>query len=66
MEFYFCTNYTYTVVSWLGVGPVISRSLVQFPAGALWSFLGHDSLFNIASVHPAEKWVPRIDKEGSA
>ena len=29
---------------------------------ALWSVLGHDSLFHIASVHPAEKWVPSITK----
>ena len=41
---------------------MISRSLVQFPAGALWSVLGQDSLFHIASVHPAEKRVPSIDK----
>ena len=36
--------------------------LVQFPAGALQSVLRQDSLFHIASVHPAEKWVPSIDK----
>ena len=41
---------------------VISRSLVQFPAGALWSVLGQDSLFHIASVYPAAKWVPGIKK----
>ena len=29
-------------------------SLVQFPAGALWSVRGQDSLFHIASVYPAE------------
>ena len=49
-------------LSWLGVGLVISRSLVQFPAGALWSVLGQDSLFHIASVYPAAKWVPSINK----
>ena len=42
---------------WDKVGLVISRSLVQFPAGALWSVLGQDSLFHIASVHPAAKRV---------
>ena len=42
---------------------VISRSLVQFPAWALWSVLGQDSLFHIASVNLAEKWVPSINKE---
>ena len=41
---------------------MISRSLVQFPAGALWSVLGQDSLFHIASVYPAEKWVPSSNK----
>ena len=41
---------------------IISRSLVQFLAGALWSVLRQDSLFHIASVHPAEKWVPSINK----
>ena len=45
-----------------GVGLVISRLLVQFPAGALWSFLGQDSLFHIASVYPAAKWIPSINK----
>ena len=25
-----------------------------FPAGALWSVLGHDSLFNNASVYPGQ------------
>ena len=49
-------------LSRLGVGLVISRSLVQFLAGALWSVLGQDSLFHIASDHPAEKWVPSINK----
>ena len=48
-------------VSWLGVGLVISRSLVQFPARALfvcpWA-----SLFHIASVYPSAKWVPSINK----
>ena len=48
--------------SWLGVGLVFSRLLVQFPAGALWSVLGQDSLFHIASVYPAAKWVPSINK----
>ena len=37
-------------------------SLVQFAAGALWSVLGQDSLFHIASVYPAAKWVPSINK----
>ena len=46
----------------VGVGLVISRSLVQFPAGALWSVLGQDSLSHIASVYLAEKWVPSINK----
>ena len=32
------------VVQWLGVGLVIERSLVQFPAGALSSQLGQLSL----------------------
>ena len=41
---------------------VFSRSLVQFPAAALWSVLGQDSLFHIASVYPAAKWVPCINK----
>ena len=45
------------------VGKVlISGSLVQFPASALWSVLGQDSLFHIVSVYPAEKWVPSINK----
>ena len=30
-------------------------SMVQFPARALWSALGQDSLFHIASVYPAAK-----------
>ena len=29
---------------------------------ALWSVLGQDSLFHIASVYPAAKWVPSINK----
>ena len=49
-------------LSWLGVGLVIRGSLVQFPAGALWSVLEQDSLFHIASVYPAAKWVPSINK----
>ena len=49
-------------VSWLGVGLVISMSLVQFPAGALWSVLGQDGLFHIASVYPATEWVPSINE----
>ena len=49
-------------LSWLGVGLVISRSLVQFLAGALWSVLGQDCLFHIASVYPVAKWVPSINK----
>ena len=56
-----CTMGT-KLLSWLGVGPVISRSLVQFPTGALWSVLGQHSLFHIASVYPAAKWVPRMNK----
>ena len=47
-------------LSWLGVALVIRGSLVQFPAGALWSVLGQDSLFHIASVY--SKWVPSINK----
>ena len=49
-------------LSWLNVGLVISRSLVQFLTGALRSVLGQDSLFHIASVYPAVKWVPSINK----
>ena len=41
---------------------VIRGSLVQFPAGALLSVLVQDSLFHIASVYPAAKWVPSINK----
>ena len=41
---------------------MISRSLVQFPTWALWPVLGQDSLFYIASVYPAAKWVPTINK----
>ena len=37
------------------VGLVISRSLVQFQALALWSVLGQDNLFHIASVYTAAK-----------
>ena len=44
-----------------GLGLVIRRSLVQFPAGALWFVLGQDSLFHIALVYPAAKWVPSIN-----
>ena len=29
---------------------------------ALWSVLGQDSLFHIASVYPAANWVPSIKK----
>ena len=29
---------------------------------SLWSVLGQDSLFHIASVDPAVKWVPSINK----
>ena len=50
------------ISSRLGVGLVISRSLVQFPVGALWSVLRQDSLFHIASVYPAAKWIPSINK----
>ena len=41
---------------------MIRGSLLQFPARALWSVLGQDSLFHIASVYPAAKWVPSINK----
>ena len=41
---------------------MISRLLVQIPAGAHWSVLGQDSLFHIASVYPAVKLVPSINK----
>ena len=30
----------------------------SIPGRALWSVLGQDSLFHIASVYPAAKWVP--------
>ena len=50
-------------LSWLGVGLVIIGSLVQFPAWALWSVLGQDSLFNIASVYAAAKWVPALIRQ---
>ena len=50
------------MLSWLGVGLVIRGSLAQFPAGALWSVLGQDILFHIASVYPAAKWVSSINK----
>ena len=49
-------------LSWLGVGLVIRGLLVRFLAGALWSVLGQDSLFHIASVYPAAKWVPSTNK----
>ena len=50
-------------LSWLGVGLVIRGSLVRFPAtpGTL-VVLGQNSLFHIASVYPAAKWVPSINK----
>ena len=51
---------TFGSLSWLGVGLEISRSLVQFPAGALWSVLGQDSLLHIASGHPADESVCAI------
>ena len=35
---------------------------MHFPASAHWSVLGQDSLFHIASVYPAAKWVPTIIK----
>ena len=44
------------------VADLILAYMVQFPAGALWSVLGQDSLFHIASVYPAAKWVPSINK----
>ena len=49
--------------SWLGVGLVIRGSLVRFSAtpGTL-VVLGQNSLFHIASVYPAAKWVPSINK----
>ena len=56
-----CTVMGTKYLSWLGVGLVIRGSLVQFLAGALWSVLGQDSLFHIASVYPAAKWVPSIN-----
>ena len=49
-------------VGLIGVGLVIRGSLVQFPTGALWSVLGQDGLFLIASVYPAVKWVPTINE----
>ena len=50
-------------LSWLGVGLVIRGSLVRFPAtlGTL-VVLGQNSLFHIALVYPAAKWVPSINK----
>ena len=50
-------------LSWLDVGLVIRGSLVRFPAtpGTLF-VLGQNSLFHIASVYPAAKWVPSINK----
>ena len=52
-----------TKLSWLGVRLVIRGSLVRFPAttGTL-VVLGQNSLFHIASVYPAAKWVPSINK----
>ena len=41
---------------------VISISKLTLATGVLWSIFGQDSLFHIASVHPAEKWVPTINK----
>ena len=41
------------------------QSALVLPSGttsARWSVLGQDSLFHIASVYPAAKWVPSIDK----
>ena len=32
------------------------------PGRALWSVLGQDSLFHLASVYPAAQWVPSINK----
>ena len=51
------------MLSWLGVRLVIRGSLVRFPAtpGTL-VVLGQNSLFHIASVYPAAKWVPSINK----
>ena len=34
----------------------------SIPGRAVWSVLGQDSLFHIASVYPAAKWVPSINK----
>ena len=48
-------------LGWVGVGLVISRSLVQFQVGGLRSVFGQESLFHIASVYPAAKWVPSIN-----
>ena len=48
----------------VGVGLVISRSLVQFLTGALWSILRQDSLIHVASVYPAVKLVPSINNAG--
>ena len=36
--------------------------MVQFQAVALWSVLRQDNLSYIASVYPAKKWVPSINK----
>ena len=63
----YCTWITYqnnmpSTFVWDKVGLVTSRSLVQFPTGALSSVLGQDSLFHIASVHPAAKRVLSINK----
>ena len=38
------------------------RTRNQRVAGALWSVLGQDSLFHIASVYPAVKWISSINK----
>ena len=60
---YWSANSIYVkLLSWLGVGLVIRGPLVRFPAGALWSVLGQDNLFHTASVYPAAKWVPSINK----
>ena len=48
-------------LSWLGVGLVTNRSLVQLPVGALWSVLRQDNFSHIDSVYPAAQWVPSIN-----
>ena len=40
----------------------VAGSIPGRPMRALWSVLGQDSLFHIASVYPAAKWVPSINK----